>query len=296
MTTERMERARRSLDGLSVGDAFGERYFVSPDKATYLIAERAVPDPPWMWTDDTAMAISIVDVLAEHGRIDRDALAEAFGRRYMAEPHRGYGATAHGILEAIATGSPWRPVASAPFGGTGSMGNGGAMRVGPVGAYFSDDYDRVVVEARSSAEPTHQHPEGQAGAIAIALASAWACRNRDATPERAGEMFDAVLARTPDSTTRDVIATASRLDARSSVALAVQKLGNGSRIISEDTVGFSLWCVGRHLGSYEETMWTTVSGLGDRDTTCAIAGGIVVHTDPGGVRAAWLEAREPLPG
>jgi ADP-ribosylglycohydrolase len=293
---ERLERARRSLDGLSVGDAFGERYFVSPDKAVYLIQERAVPDPPWSWTDDTAMAISIVDVLAEHGRVDRDALAEAFGRRYAEEPHRGYGPTAHGILEAIATGSPWRPVATAPFGGTGSMGNGGAMRSGPVGAYFSDDYDRVVMEARSSAEPTHQHPEGQAGAIAIALASAWACRNRDATPERAADLFDTVLAHTPDSHTRDNIAKASRTELRSSVALAVQKLGNGSRIISEDTAPFSLWCAARHLGAYEEAMWTTVSGLGDRDTTCAIVGGIVIHTDAEGIPAAWMDAREPLPG
>jgi hypothetical protein len=40
-------------------------------------------------------------------------------------------------------------------------------------------------------------------------------------------------------------------------------------------------------------MWTAVAGLGDRDTTCAIAGGIVALRAP--VPAAWLEAREPLP-
>lgn len=31
---------------------------------------------------------------------------------------------------------------------------------------------------------------------------------------------------------------------------------------------------GRH--DYEAALWLTVSGLGDRDTTCAIVGGIVI--------------------
>lgn len=41
-------------------------------------------------------------------------------------------------------------------------------------------------------------------------------------------------------------------------------------------------------------MWATVSGVGDRDTTCAITGGIVALSAPATVPAAWREAREPL--
>ncbi len=41
-------------------------------------------------------------------------------------------------------------------------------------------------------------------------------------------------------------------------------------------------------------MWTTVSGLGDRDTTCAIVGGIVALHDQAVIPEEWLQAREPL--
>jgi hypothetical protein len=51
----RMARAWLSLDGLSVGDAFGQRFFYAPSVES-LIAARAVPAPPWLYTDDTEMA------------------------------------------------------------------------------------------------------------------------------------------------------------------------------------------------------------------------------------------------
>jgi ADP-ribosylglycohydrolase len=80
------------------------------------------------------------------------------------------------------------------------------------------------------------------------------------------------------------------------VSLAVSALGNGECISAQDTVPFSLWCAARRLGDYEEALWLTVSGLGDRDTTCAIVGGIVVcFTGSGAIPGDWLRAREPLP-
>ncbi|HEX4419364.1 MAG TPA: ADP-ribosylglycohydrolase family protein [Kofleriaceae bacterium] len=90
----RMARARLALEGLSVGDAFGERFFVAPETVEGLIDARAVPREPWHYTDDTEMALSIVEVLEQHGRIDQAALATAFARRYRAQPDRGYGGTA----------------------------------------------------------------------------------------------------------------------------------------------------------------------------------------------------------
>ncbi|MEA5594520.1 ADP-ribosylglycohydrolase family protein [Rivularia sp. UHCC 0363] len=52
-------------------------------------------------------------------------------------------------------------------------------------------------------------------------------------------------------------------------------LGNGTKVSAQDTVPFTLWCAAQHLDNYEEALWLTVSGLGDRDTNCAIVGGIV---------------------
>ncbi len=67
----RWERAVASLQGLSVGDAFGDQWF-----RTEIGGEE--PEGPWRWTDDTAMALSIVETLRAHGAIDQDVLAAGF--------------------------------------------------------------------------------------------------------------------------------------------------------------------------------------------------------------------------
>ena len=152
--------ANRSLDGLSVGDGFGEKFFMNSAQANALIAQRALPEPPWRVTDDTIMAMGIVQVLAQHQAIDQQALAAAFAANYRADPYRGYGGMAHRILQEISLGADWRAASAAAFNGMGSFGNGAAMRAAPVGGYFSDDFKRAAAEARLSAEVTHAHPEG----------------------------------------------------------------------------------------------------------------------------------------
>lgn len=288
----RMRRARLALAGLSLGDAFGERFFGHPDVVEGLIASRALPREPWTWTDDTAMALSVVEVLDAHGAIDRDALAHAFARRYAADPMRGYGGTAHGILQAIGRGVPWSAAAGDVFDGQGSMGNGAAMRVAPIGAYFADDLDTLVVEASRSADPTHAHPDGKAGAIAIAVGAALATRRGPAALAPM-DWLRAVCDRTPAGATRDGIAKALDLPLSYDVRTAVAALGNGALVISADTVPLSLWCAARHMDDYEEALWTTVSALGDRDTTCAMVGGIVALATER-IPEPWLAAREPI--
>ncbi len=84
--------------------------------------------------------------------------------------------------------------ASALFNGMGSFGNGAAMRIAPLGAYFADDLDRVAIEAERAAVITHTHPEAVAGAIAVALAAAHAVRSREGAPVRDWRTFiDVVL-------------------------------------------------------------------------------------------------------
>jgi ADP-ribosylglycohydrolase len=289
-----MSRARQALEGLSVGDAFGERFFTHPDLVEKLIAARAIPAPPWRYTDDTEMALAIVEVLEAAGHVDQDRLAATFARRYVANRHRGYGPTAHEILADIAAGNDWKAAASAPFEGRGSLGNGGAMRAAPLGAYYADDLGVASAAAIASAEITHAHPEGQAGAAAVAVAAAWAWGTR-AEP-RAGfarALIEAALAHTPASETREGIARALAVPPSAEISEAVAALGNGSRVSAPDTVPFALWCAARHLDDYVEAMWRTVSGLGDRDTTCAIVGGIVA-AGGAAIPEDWRASREAL--
>jgi ADP-ribosylglycohydrolase len=297
--SERSARARLALDGLSVGDAFGQCYFQRPEITTLLIERRALAKPQWPYTDDTEMAIALTSVRDLAGMVDCDLLATTFAARYSADPYRGYGGTAHDILQAIASGEPWQDVARKAFDGSGSMGNGAAMRVAPLGAWFADDFDEVADQAASSADPTHAHPEGKAGAVAVAVASAYAWRRANDAAFRDGHgavgLLRFVYERTPDGDTSAGIGQALALGRDASVELAVSALGNGSRVTAPDTVPFALWCAARHLDDYEEALWTTVSGLGDRDTTCAIVGGIVaLSVGREGIPREWLDAREPL--
>ena len=293
---ERVERAWLSLAGLSVGDAFGEKLFHLSRPARY-IRERVVAAGPWEVTDDTVMALSIVETLEACGRIDQDDLARRFAARFRQAPWRGYGRAAIGLLEAIAGGADWRQAAGRLFDGQGSMGNGSAMRVGPVGAYFAGDLSAVVEQARASAEVTHAHRDGQAGAVAAAIAAACAWRLRGADDESAGRLLiDAAVELTPEGPVRQGLVEAARIPFDRPVADAATVLGNGSRVTCADTVPFCVWCAAAHLASYEEAIWATASVLGDVDTTCAIVGSIVVLA--GGDRSIppnWLAAREPLP-
>ena len=242
------------------------------------------------------MAMSVVETLAKHGHIDQGDLATRFALRYKREPGRGYGSTAGRILGEIGRGIEWRRAASAPFDGQGSMGNGGAMRAGPIGAYFGDAFATVVDQARLSAEVTHTHPEGQAGAVAIAIAASWAV-SRDASRTTASgrELMDCVIEFTPEGETRRRLVKASRLPFECEAKTVAKFVGSGNQVLAQDTVPFAVWCAARHLDNFTEALWTTVSGFGDRDTTCAMAGSIVaLSAKPESLPGEWRSAREPL--
>lgn len=291
---ERMERVRLCLDGLSVGDAFGERFFRTD--VLEVVERREVPSPPWYYTDDTVMALGIAEVLGLYGRIEQDELARVFAERYAAQPDRGYGPGARNVLGAIGGGLPWRTVSGAVFNGQGSLGNGSAMRVGPVGAYFAGEPEAVVENARLSAEVTHAHSEGAAGAIAAAVAAATAWGLRDsAGPDVGSQILGAAIANTSHSQVRAGLEQAAEIPLESDVSEAAMRLGNGSRVTCPDTVPFCVWCAAKFLRDYQAAMWATVSVLGDIDTNCAIVGAIVAGAaGREGIPADWIAAREEL--
>ena len=91
----------------------------------------------------------------------------------------------------------------------------------------------------------------------------------------------------------DLVGIRRRLTATGS-AIELPRVAGRHADLAQDTVPFALWCVARHLGDFEEAMWRTVSGLGDRDTTCAIAGGIIAAAPTASIPSEWLDAREDL--
>lgn len=283
MVVNAAERALASLTGLSIGDAFGDQFFPVANRGLDPLTE----DPPgqWRWSDDTEMACSVVDRLIRDGRIDQEPLAMDFATRM--DIRRRYGSGTLELLEKVRKGVHWRTAASEGFGGNGSYGNGAAMRVAPLGAFYAGDPVRAATEAAASAEVTHTHAEGIAGAVAVAVAASHVAGSGPY------DLFEAVLDHLAHGSVRQGVEEARKLQGVSAEEAAA-RLGNGSRISAQDTVPFTLWVAARHLNDYETAVRTCAAVGGDMDTTAAIVGGIIAAHAPGFPRD-WWRYREPLP-
>jgi ADP-ribosylglycohydrolase len=134
--------------GAIAGDIIGSFYEHHPTKSVEfpLFPERC------RFTDDSVMTVAVAHAVLENR--DYGSSMKHFGRRY---PNAGYGSSFIAWL--------FEPNIR-PYN---SWGNGSAMRVSPVGFAF-DSADEVLLEARRSAEVSHNHPEGIKGAQATALA------------------------------------------------------------------------------------------------------------------------------
>lgn len=295
---ERLALAHQSLRGLTLGDQFGECYFVnrSDEELRELIAQKQTPPLDWIFTDDTVMGLAVYETLKQKQTVDPDFLAGLFVKFWKLQPDRGYGAGARQLLREISEGGSWRELAPAMFEGQGSYGNGAAMRAGPIGAYFFDNLQRVVEKAARSADITHANDEGRAGAIAVAVAAALATRKRlgmnTFTPD---QFLEIIVTNTPDSDTCSRINKARSIPADYRIETVIHALGNGVKVSAPDTVPICLWCAAHHLDDFEGALWRMVEALGDRDTTCAIVGSIVgLSATDATVPEKWTGALEAI--
>ena len=273
---ERLEQAILALEGLSLGDSFGQKFFIEQRKAVTLIEARQLPDKPWLYTDDTIMGISVVETLDKFQRIDREYLIQSFVKKYLEAPDRGYGSNAARTFRKISEGASWKQLSLDAFSGMGSMGNGGAMRAAPIGAYFYDDYQMVIQQAKASCEVTHAHPDAQAGTIAIAIAGAYCTRQRlGLLSSDSEQLLETAIEHTPQGDTRSRIQRATNIPGDSRLDYVISLLGNGSTLCSYDTVPIALWFVANSDRDFENTLWHSVAALGDRDTIGAIVGSLM---------------------
>ena len=292
---ERLARARVSLDGLSLGDSLGgflEGIGSQRAKRNNIVANRQIPNVEWHYTDDTNMALSIYSILRQYQEINSDELALSFAKYY--DRSRGYGAGVRRMMARIRNGDDWRDFNTTLYD-DGSFGNGGAMRVAPVGAYFADDMTLVIENARRSSEITHAHPEGIAGAIAVAVAVA--VINNLPTQEKPSQsdFFSMILPHIPDSEVRENCFTASKIPLSLSTDEVSKTLGNGRHVSAMDTVPIALWVALKYLDNFEEAMWQLASIGGDVDTTCAIAGSIIASYSSGSIPKKWINTCEARP-
>ena len=134
--------------GAIAGDIIGSVY----EKNNIKTKEFPLFSPDCCFTDDTVLTVAVADILLNGGNYTEQL--KNYCRRYK---NAGYGMN----FRNWALSSQTKPY--------NSWGNGSAMRVSPIGFVFND-LNSVLLEAKRSAEVTHNHPEGIKGAQATATA------------------------------------------------------------------------------------------------------------------------------
>ena len=177
-----VDRAVGAVIGSAVGDALGAGYEGSYPHRHEEITMRGGLDRRRQrgeWTDDTAMALGILDVLAT-GSTDTDAIAANFIAWSAAGPP-DIGQQTRWVLNSAA-----RP-RDVPNRARAYMrhrpeaaGNGALMRTAPVALAAPGDRDEVVHLAAEIASLTHTHPDSVAACVLWSLAIEEAIRCADA--------------------------------------------------------------------------------------------------------------------
>ncbi len=243
------------------------------------------------YTDDTLLMIALAESLIAHqGRLDPDDLQARFRKAY--DPRRGFGAGMHRLVRLWDLGTHWREAARSLFDG-GSYGNGGAMRVAPVGVLYHRDLPRVYEMARLQAAVTHAHPLGQEGAALQALAVALAVQANPAhfDPESFVEELEAALPPSAEAYRRALMLAWELRDRWEDRDLVVRKLGNRSS--AHRSVPTAIFSFITFWQSFEEAVVYAVSLGGDTDTLAAMTGAIAgAFHGVSAVPRRWWDALE----
>jgi len=276
--------------GSALGDAIGELAFFHPTRES--LCAHLEKLEIYRYTDDTAMSIGIAESIVNTGCLDEQDLGKTFRENFTREPWRGYASGPPNVFSMVEElGIAYGEAAQRLFGGSGSFGNGSAMRVVPVGLVFHDSPDLYEM-ARVSAAVTHAHPLGIDGAAVQSKAVALAVQHEPEDTFASNVFVQDLLgfARTPQMSDK-IREVGDLLLGQTPPSAAVQRLGR--TVAVHESLPFALYSFLRHPKSFEDCLWCAILNGGDRDTmgamACAISGAYL------GIKAipqSWIEKLE----
>ncbi len=294
-----------ALLGTAVGDAFGAAAEGAPS-TTIAAAQRALEQrrqhAPLAWTDDTELAWILAETLAQGvataGRtapdaLDEDALVGRIAAR--ADLRRGYGGGMIALVQRWRAGQPWREATTAVFP-DGSFGNGGAMRVAPLGAACAFDPGAGTELARRQAAITHAHPLGQDGAVvqarAVGLATA---RGRFGRDELAA-LVEVPATAELHAALADALRLADQVHGEADDAVLAEAVARlGAEVVAWRSVPLALW-IAAVTGSVPRAVTLAVAAGGDADTIGAMAAAVRGAADgASAIPQEWIDAVEDGP-
>ncbi len=264
------------LLGMAIGDALGMPFETCKPDDPRLLAwrgEYAGSDhhklTAGQFTDDTQMAVALTTSIILASGYSGDRAAAAYMDWYRRSP-RGIGGTIKRAMERLLAQEPHTRSGRYEAGETW-IGNGVSMRIAPLGALYAHTSppSKLLMAVEEDAAITHNHPDAIYAASAVALAVAYATRER-----RTGVLGTVLqtLASTPART------RAPRLMQRLSELMLELTRGTAPAVLfdADDAIGISAMAlyIADATGSYEDAVTTAIRMGGDTDTRAAIVGAI----------------------
>ncbi len=252
--------------GMLLGDAIGSRFNdKNPDDIPLLDATFLDTHPPKFYTDDTQMALSVLEEMVENGQIDQASLQQRILKRFT--PWREYGGGMLEVIERWRSGALIAETASSLYNGTGNFGDGAAVRIAPISCFFRrNETAELFEQVHRCVLLTHTHPYGIAGAILQAAAVLLAL-NDVPVNQWMQELFKLPM----ESAFKIKLGRVAQcLENQVNAHESVKDIGNGSEAI--EAVPAALYAAMRNPDSLLDTVFFAVSMGGDCDTIAAMAG------------------------
>jgi poly(ADP-ribose) glycohydrolase ARH3 len=268
-----------ALLGTAVGDALGmpvESWTHKKIDSRYGHLDKMVDG--WMlrghYTDDTRLMIGVAESLIECKGFSGRQMAAQFMDNF--EAFRGYGPGSLRVFQRLMYGVKWDEAGKHIYG-AGSYGNGGAMRIAPVGVLYHNRPDVLIEVALNSGKITHTHPLGLEGALLQAYAVGLSAST---DPLLLGQ-FDKIefinaLSGLVEEDYYHVklkkIIEYLEMDELPVIEDVIHTLGVGVR--AQDSVPMALYCFLAKCDSFSDAVSYAVNMGGDTDTIGAMTGAI----------------------
>ena len=270
-------RFRGSLLGLAIGDALGMPFEgQTPELIRKVFKEaRFVPASfrglsAGQFTDDTKMTLCHLESLIEVGEVDPEDIAQKFLAWFASGDWRGIGGTTLRAMRRLASKVP---AGESGISGKYAAGNGGAMRIAPVGLFYTGRLEALRQGVEKAVVITHNNEEAVEGAVAVAYLVARGAE-RGWSGLREIQLFEELLDFLRRSEVRRNLERAFCIfkEERLSPSKTAQTLGNSGYVV--ESVATAIYTFFFHSKDFEKALFEAVLCGGDTDTIASMTGAI----------------------
>jgi ADP-ribosyl-[dinitrogen reductase] hydrolase len=274
------DRFRGVILGLAVGDALGGPLEFQPARSpdnyvTDMIGGGWQQLAPGEWTDDTQLALCILDSLLARKVFDPDDIAHRFVK-WMESGPKDIGIATQRVLSSIREGVPWEQAsAEAQAADPANAPNGSLMRCAPLAMFFFRRPDYAASLSPVLSRITHAHPDCEAACVVVNVAITHLL-NGSSAADAVEAGYNACETVTEPFRER------------------IQRIMQPTNSTSPtgwvlDTLEVALWSF-LHTTSYEAAVVEAVNRGADADTVGAIVGAMAgAHYGRSGIPARWLD-------